>query len=68
MYINNKVRNSINFQKASYHKLSSYKEVYRRYYFLQDEEKEKAVTAWRNKTEASKKGEILREIHKLKVQ
>ncbi|XP_060572302.1 coiled-coil domain-containing protein 112-like [Ruditapes philippinarum] len=33
-----------------------------------DEEKERAITSWRNKTEASKKGELLREIHKLKVQ
>ena len=36
--------------------------------FFKDAEKERAITTWRNKTEATKKGEILREIQKLKVQ
>ena len=33
-----------------------------------DDEKAKAIAAWKNKNEAAKKGEILREIQKLKVQ
>ncbi|KAL4228235.1 hypothetical protein ACF0H5_013668 [Mactra antiquata] len=33
-----------------------------------DEEKERAINTWRNKNEAAKKGEILREVQKLKVQ
>ena len=34
----------------------------------QDEEQDRAISSWRNKNEAAKKGEILREVQKLKVQ
>jgi len=37
-------------------------------FWFKDEDRENAIISWRNRNEAAKKGETLRELQKLKVQ